>query len=218
MNIQASVNTVRVPQQGRSRASFERMLVAAEELMAERGTDDFTLNEVGKRGKVSIGSIYCRFDSKDDLVHGVQARVLERVNREQLEFVERARAETSDLIVLVERLVEGTAETLRRFADVMRPFMLRASTDPVVASLGKARYAEVANAVQSALLDYRSEIRQPDPERAVQSSYRILYSAIARYLGFGSSMGSAWDGDWEVLKEDLARMIAAFLTAPAAIP
>ena len=218
MNIQTPVQTVRVPQQGRSRASFERMLVAAEELMAERGTDDFTLNEVGTRGKVSIGSIYCRFDSKDDLVHAVQARVLERVNLEQLELVERARAEASDLIALVDRLVEGNAETLRRFADVMRPFMLRASTDPVVALLGKTRYAEVANAVQSALLDYRAEIRQPDPERAVQSSYRILYSAIARYLGFGSSMGSAWDGDWEILKQDLARMIAAFLTTPPAIP
>lgn len=214
MNIETHIKAVRVPQQGRSRASFERMLVAAEELMAERGTDDFTLNEVGKRGKVSIGSIYCRFDSKDDLVHAVQTRVLERVNTEQLAIVELARTEASDLVVLVERLVDGTAESLRRFADVMRPFMLRASTDTVVAAQGKARYAEVADAVKAALLDHRDEIRQPDPERAVQSAYRILYSAIARYLGFGSTMGSAWDGDWAIMKEDLSRMIAAFLTTP----
>lgn len=212
MNVESRITAVRAPQQGRSRASFERMLVAAEELLAERGSDDFTLNEVGKRGKVSIGSIYCRFDSKDDLVYAVQTRVLDRVNAEQMDMVARARSDASDLVTLVDRLVDGTAESLRRFADVMRPFMLRASIDPVVAAQGKARYAEIAAAVTGALLDHRAEIRQPDPERAVQSAYRILYSTIARYLGFGSTMGSPWDGDWEVLKEDLARMIAAFLT------
>ncbi len=212
MNMEAATATVREPQQGRSRASFERMLVAAEELMAERGTDDFTLNEVGKRGKVSIGSIYCRFDSKDDLVRAVQGRVLERVNTEQLAMVARAREEESDLVALVERLVEEMAELLLRFADVMRPFMLRASTDPLIADTGKRRYAEVAEAVYAALLDHRAEIRQPDAERAVRSAYRLLYSAVARYLGFGSTMGSAWDSDWAILKEDLARMLAAFLT------
>lgn len=212
MNVETKISAVRAPQQGRSRASFERMLIAAEELMSERGTDDFTLNEVGKRGKVSIGSIYCRFDSKDDLVHAVQTRVLERVNAEQLAMVESARTEASDLVILVDRLVEGTAESLRRFADVMRPFMIRASTDTVVAAQGKARYAEIADAVCAALLEHSAEIAQPDAERAVHSAYRILYSSIARYLGFGSTMGSAWDGDWQILKEDLARMIAAFLT------
>lgn len=57
-----------MPQQGRSRASYERMLAAAEKLMVKRGNDDFTLTEVAKAGKVSIGSIYLRFDSKDDLI------------------------------------------------------------------------------------------------------------------------------------------------------
>lgn len=203
---------LREPQQGRSRASFERMLAAAEALLAERGSDDFTLKEVGLRGKVSIGSIYCRFDGKDDLVRAVQARVLERVNAEQLAMVETARREARDLVTLVNQLVESMAEILRGYAEVMRPFMLRASTDALVAELGKRRYAEVADAVYAALLDHRDEIRQPDAERAVRSAYRILYSAIARYLGFGSALGSAWDGDWVVLKEDLARMLAAFLT------
>ena len=215
MNLEKPITAVREPQQGRSRASFERMLVAAEELMAERGTDDFTLNDVGKRGKVSIGSIYCRFDSKDDLVRAVQVRVLDRVSSEQLRLIDEAREQAKDLDVLVEMLVEATAETLRRFAAVMRPFMLRATTDPVVATTGKHHYGLSADAVHNALLDHRDEILQPDAERAVRSAYRILYASIARYLGFGSAVGAAWEGDWVALKEDLARMIAAFLmTAP----
>lgn len=213
----AGATAARVPRQGRSRASLERMLEAAERLMAERGSDEFTLNEVGKAGKVSIGSIYCRFAGKEDLVRAVQVRVLERVNAEQLAALAKAREEARDLENLVVALVHASAESLRRYADVMRPLMLRASTDAVVSATGKARYAEVADAFTGALLAHRDEIRQPDPERAVASAYRIFYAAVARYLGFGSATDAAWEGDWNVLKEDLSRMIAAFLTTrPAA--
>ena len=62
------------------------------------------------------------------------------------------------------------------------------------------------------MLAYRGEIRQPDPDRAVDSAFRIMYASIARYLGFGSSTTAAWEGDWNVLTQDLARMLAAFLT------
>ena len=51
-----AVETVsRRPQQGRSKASLERMLEAAKGLMLELGSEDFTLLEVSKRGNVSIG-------------------------------------------------------------------------------------------------------------------------------------------------------------------
>ncbi len=201
----------RVPQQGRSRASYERMLGAAEKLLIERGNDDFTLTEVGKVGKVSIGSIYCRFDSKDDLIRAVQARALTLVNEDQMQMIARCEVETADLFELITSLVDGLAETLRKHAPIMRPLMHRATTDPVVAATGKQKYQAVADRVHEVLLAHRAEIAQPDPERAVQSAYRIIYAAIARYLGFGSAVGAAWEGDWEILKEDLGRMCAAFL-------
>lgn len=202
---------LRAPRQQRSQASFERMIAAAEDLLRERGNDDFTLQEVGKRGKVSIGSIYCRFDSKDDLIRAVQARVLESVNAEQLRVVAAAEAQAKDLRGLVKLLVEGIADALRAHADLMRPMMLRATSDPIVAAAGKKSYAEVADSVQAAMLTHRGEIRQADPERAVHSAYRVIYAAIARYLGFGSATGAGWEGDWVELKQDLGKMCAAFL-------
>ena len=54
MNAEAPIaSPLREPRQGRSRASFERMLAAAEKLMAERGSDEFTLNEVAKTGNLA---------------------------------------------------------------------------------------------------------------------------------------------------------------------
>jgi len=203
---------LRAPVQGRSKASYERMLAAAEALMVGRGSDDFTLIEVSKLGKVSIGSIYHRFESKDALLHAVQYRVLERLDATMDQRIGAARDEAKDLTSLVIRLVQAEAETLNEFADRMRPLMWRATVDPIIAATGKKSYAGNAQAVKGALLAYRGEIRQPDPERAVDSAFRIMYAAIARYLGFGSATTSAWEGDWHVLTQDLARMLAAFLT------
>ena len=205
----------RAPQQGRSRASYERMLAAAEALLVERGSDDFTLTEVGRVGKVSIGSIYCRFDSKDDLIRAVQVRALEGVNQEQLQRLDRAEQQAGDLYGLVMRVVESVAETLRKHGPIMRPLMLRAASDPVVAMTGKQQYKIVADRVHALLLTRRNEIAHEDAERAVHSVYRIIYATLARYLGFGTAVGATWEGDWAELKEDLGRMCAVFLlTAP----
>ena len=212
MDIDTIMAKARIPQQGRSRASFERMLTTAEELMRQRGSDEFTLNEVAKHGKVSIGSIYCRFDSKDDLVHVVQLRVLERVDTEMLATIGAVQQQGGDLIDMVHDLVRSIADVLRNYAEVMRPLMLRASGDPVIASIGKRSYVRTSNAVIEALLTCRDEIHHPDPRHAADAGFRILYASIARYLGFGSSLDAAGEGDWNELKNDLGDMLAAYLS------
>ncbi|WCT76819.1 TetR/AcrR family transcriptional regulator [Novosphingobium humi] len=205
---------LRAPVQGRSKASYERMLAAAEALMAAAGSDEFTLQEVSKKGKVSIGSIYNRFESKDALLHAVQLRVLERVDRQMGAMLDEARNGASTLDQLVVALTRAVGETLKENADIMRPLMLRATNDPLVAATGKASFVTTANAVKGALLLHSGEMKQPDPLRAVDSAFRILYATIARYLGFGSATTAAWEGDWDVLLQDLSRMIAAFLVTP----
>lgn len=202
---------LRAPVQGRSKASYERMLAAAEALLIERGSDEFTLLEVSKSGKVSIGSIYNRFESKDALLHAVQLRVLEQLDTAMFQRIADAREGHRALPSLVVALIDTLAETLREFGPQMRPLMARASTDPLVASVGKASYRGTADAIKDALLAHRFEIMARDPARAVDSVFRVLYAAIARYLGFGTSSDAAWEGDWAVLKDDLSQMVAAFL-------
>ncbi len=149
--------TSREPQQGRSRASLERMLEAAEQLMMRVGSDDFTLTEVAKVGNVSIGSIYLRFEGKDALIHAVHSRVLERINAEQDALLERVSAASSDLDGFTHAFVDEYAEMLLKFAPILRPIMLRAPHDPVMSKTGKDNYERFADKVKSRLLDYRSD-------------------------------------------------------------
>ena len=202
----------RIPRQGRSRASFERMMDAAERLLRDRGTDDFTLSEVSKLGKVSIGSIYCRFDSKDDLIRAIQERVVTQVMGEQLSAITTAAEADLELPILIARLVEGFAEPLREYAPLLRPLMLRAAADPIVAAAGRESYLTVADAVERAVLKQGEAITHPNPPRAAAAMFRIAYSAIARFLGFGSPAGQREDVmRWHELKEDLVVMCTAFL-------
>ena len=63
---------VRGPKQDRSRSSMERLLAAAVKMLVQRGYSEFTLQELSKRAKVSIGSIYLRFENKQALIREVE--------------------------------------------------------------------------------------------------------------------------------------------------
>src|ERR1043165_8347775 len=105
-----AVETVsRKPQQGRSRASLERMLAAARELMVERGNEEFTLQEVSQHGNVSIGSIYLRFESKDNLVRAVIANALDEIAAEEDLMLDSVRAKSRSLAEFVPNYVEAFA-------------------------------------------------------------------------------------------------------------
>lgn len=66
------------PVQKRSRERVERMLAAATELIAERGSDALRMGEVAERAGVSIGSLYQFFPDKTALI----GTLVERTNAE----------------------------------------------------------------------------------------------------------------------------------------
>lgn len=204
-------NAVREPQQIRSRAGYERVLAAAAELLQECGPGGFTLRDVSKKAKVSIGSIYYRFETKDDLVQAVQGRYLTKLINLQRGVIASALAQSTDVRTLVPTLIDLTAEMFHREAAMMRSLMMHAVTDKVISTGGRDAYDDFLTRMQAAILTFRGEIRHPDPERAVNSIVRIAYSAIARALGFGSQQTLADLGDWSLLKEDLSRMSVLLL-------
>lgn len=210
----------RPPRQDRSRASFERMINAAEALMSDLGSDEFTLQEVARVGKVSIGSIYNRFKSKEELIHAVHARMIVRLGEDRKRLVMHVRARGSNLIEKTYALMDELAESLARFAPLMRPMMLRASNDPVVQGQGSKGYWYTVDMLSNELLQHRDEIRHPDPERACPAAIHIAYAALARELGFGMAERPQRTPEWDQLKRDVAYMTVSFLCydPPASAP
>lgn len=212
-SISAPAEASRVPQQGRSRASYERMLTAAEKLMVKRGNDDFTLTEVAKAGKVSIGSIYLRFDSKDDLIRAVHSRVLTQIGDEQDAMMRQISETASTLDAFSRQFVDSYAELLKRFSPVLRPIMFRAIYDESMSALGRHSAENLVREAEAQMMRFADEFGRPDHERLVGNVFRMIYYTLARFLGLGSSPEAANQGNWDELKEDLAIMCPAFLRA-----
>jgi AcrR family transcriptional regulator len=205
---------VRAPQQERSRRSFDRAVDAAVALLVERGSDAFTLAEVAERAGGSIGSIYGRVGSKDDLLRAAQAREMTRIGELTARAFRAGTPEQEGLAAAVDRAVRTMAELLRSNAAVLAPFMLLANSDAVIADAGRAGYAQMADAFQAALLAHRADIGHPDPEHACAWSCTVVYSVLARWLGLGGDVAAAGEGAWEQVVADLVATVAAVLSAP----
>lgn len=201
----------RKPQQGRSKASLERMLAAAQRLMLERGNEDFTLQDVSKEGNVSIGSIYLRFESKENLVRTVITHHLGTMAADEDAMIGKVLSSSTSLDTFVPAFVAEFAEHLRNHAPLLRLSMLRAAYDPLVAIPGKESANRAAALCVEAMLRYRSEFGGDDNERKANAAYQIIFATLARQLSLGSTGESVHPQDWRELKFELGRMCLAYL-------
>jgi AcrR family transcriptional regulator len=205
------VTVAREPKQDRSRASFERVLDAATELLAEKGYSEFTLQELSRRSKVSIGSIYGRVDGKDELIRLVQVRVLDHLDVDQATFINRLRRQELPLRELVLATVTQFGNFLRKHASVLRAFMELGAKDAVAGEIGRKHFNQALHDFRLLLLERRSEIMHANPDHAVEACFHVVYATLGRYLGLGTMGAVAAEGDWDQLLEDLSLMTLFFL-------
>lgn len=203
----------REPKQGRSRASFERMIEAATTLLRERAGPEFTLTDVSKLGKVSIGSIYCRFESKEVLIREAHVRTMARFHDDEVAMIDRIRKRSEDLETLIPAMVSDLAEFLRQRASTLSAFMICATNDQVIAKAGAEAYARARDAIIELILEHKKEIARADPDRAAEAVFNLVYAALARHLGLGHAP-IAESMTWSRLKEDLGEMALSYLKTP----
>src|SRR5438105_3189557 len=202
---------VRPPQQQRSRESFERVLEAAVELLETEGYPGFTLAEVSHRARVSIGSIYARVSSKDDLFYAIHERVMAQIGAENEVFSDLARWQRLPTRRLVIEAVRELAEPFRTHADILRVIMHRGAIDDVVANRGSANASGLAEQFEGVLLTRRQEITHPDPDLAVAVAYRMAYCTVARQVMYGPTFESRRLIEWDDLVHQIGVACATYL-------
>jgi AcrR family transcriptional regulator len=93
----------------KSRATRERIMTAASELMVERGNTDFQMSEVSARCHMSKGALYYYFSDKDKLVEAV----FEASGDELVSAIEEAVSQAASAREALESLFSELARRMR---------------------------------------------------------------------------------------------------------
>jgi AcrR family transcriptional regulator len=86
----------RVPRQARSRERLQRVLDAADDLLATEGAAALTTTRVAQAAGVSVGSLYQYLPDKDAIVEALARRYLAEFEQLMERLVERAEHESWD--------------------------------------------------------------------------------------------------------------------------
>ncbi|WP_406638766.1 TetR/AcrR family transcriptional regulator [Amycolatopsis sp. WGS_07] len=192
----------RPPQQARSRASLQKVLTAAEHVLAERGLESFTIAEVASRAGMSVGTIYRRFDGKEQLLYAVKDQLLTQLETNVRDALSSASPGLRPTFTaFVSALAHTFAEHDRIFPDLL----------DAQRSDGRDRGLAALSAIQDALLEALS----PRPAGLDMAARTIIGACIHR-----AATCRFWPDDqsWTRWAEEAAEMALAYLTSPAADP
>lgn len=204
----------RQPQQARSRATLDRVLGAAEELFAERGEIGFTIPEVARRAGVSVGTLYRRFATKEDLLMAVFDRVRGAEDETRLSPWQSVDWAALSVRAMTDRLVTDIAQLLREREPLMRAIMARrltVSDDDAVFQHGLQDVVRGAAQFESAVRASGREVTHSDPQEAIEFAYRLIVATAHRWAAREIEVMAPRPMDWETMLERLSETVARYL-------
>ncbi len=205
----------RPPRQKRSEATLARILAAARTLLATRDIDELTVEEIANEAGVSVGSLYTRFRSKDDLLTHL-LDVTQRSQAERLaEVLDEDRWRTVDLAGRLEWLVDQLQASARAQPGLIRSVFARLLSQSPALNAGPAALNARSVALLAAWLKAAPDgVTAPEPDLAT--------AATAAWLSYSVHMAMLYDfafpgrtGD-EVARELRRAALAALRPGPEA--
>jgi AcrR family transcriptional regulator len=164
----------RPPQQERSRKALQKVLTAAQDVLAADGFDDFTMTAVAARAGVSVGAIYRRFDGKEQLLTAVKDRLLTQLEED---LAERLRTAGPSLEAIIGAFAAVIAGAFAAGGQVW-PDLLRSRGGPEMGERGLRALAEVRRLFQEGTAPYRHEVRRSDAAEALAAVQLTITGAL----------------------------------------
>ena len=195
------------PQQARSRASLQRVLAAAEHVLAHRGIEEFTVGAVAEQAELSVGAIYRRFSGKDQLLHAVKDQLLRQL---ETNVDEALRVSAPGLRGTISAFTQALAHTFAGHDRIFSELLDGQRAE------GRERGLEALAAIQDALVDSAGaclpEISRHDRDQAVRMVARTIIGACVHR----AATCRYWPDDlsWTTWARETTELILAYLTSP----
>ncbi len=210
---------VREPLQIRSRNTMDRILAAADELVAIGVFDRATVSGLVKHAETSVGAFYSRFRDKKALESVIQERFVGRIEVEVAKLTDSTRWSGQPFVTVVHGVVTGLVELLRRERGGFRSL--------ACGSIGVGRSAAarvrridqaIGQGVEGLFQGFAGEILHPRPAVAVRIGLTMVVGAARERFAYGADDLLPERFDSGDLVAELAAAYLAYLQGSVAIP
>ncbi len=205
------VEWVRPPQQTRSQETLERLLEAAEEVVAEKGLDNSTVSEIVRRAKSSVGAMYARFNDKDALLSCLHQRFCEQAIATADAALDADRWEDATIAEIFAEAIPFLVQVYEQKRGLIRAFIVRGGTDHEFAEASGRLHRHVSKRLSDLLLVRREEINHPDPALAVDFGLRMLFDTLDQATLYAGVERTTVDLSPQQLGAELIRAYLTYL-------
>lgn len=166
----------------RSERTLAAILDAAEILIAEKGYEAASINEIARMAGVTSGALYGRFDGKDGLLSGMFERHCARLQVSFDELCARINSGQLSMRAALEGAMQSMVVLYRDNGALVRAINRAASTSPTLRTEVMSFNRAVCAALYRALERYAPQISHPHPALAMKLGHeagtRLLRSSI----------------------------------------
>ena len=203
---------VRLPRQPRSRVSFERMITAAQDLIAESGLEGATVQGILLRSGVGSGTFYARFDGRDALLAYLAIRFRSDAEEGWAGVLSPSRWEAAGPKEIVTQFTRMAVVWMHAHGGLLRAFLVHAMTCEGYDLLDQT--AELDNTVADhlirVLLPRAEEFNHDEPEQAIRLATLQIFATLRSRFIF--AWGDRPDGiEDQQLASELASIFLRYL-------
>jgi AcrR family transcriptional regulator len=201
---------VKPPRQARSQKTLERVLDAAEELIAERGVAALTVSEVVRRGGSSVGAFYARFADKDSLLSTLHERSCSEAVATAEFALHPGRWDTKDLGTVVSEVVRFMVSLCEERRGLLLAFIALAASDSAYAERKAQMESQIAALLHEFLSFRKGEVSHPDLRTAAYVAIRMVLATVEHGALMQRAAPSPELSDDRIATE-LARAVLSYL-------
>ncbi len=202
--------------QDRSRATDDRIVAAACELIGKHGFEALPVAAIARRARVSIGGLYARYRDKMALVHAADEAMVTAFETAFVKAMAPARLAGRDIAGVIEAYVGAMVNFFTRHRDLLRQVVLRARStgDPGFTDRIRAFNERAHGTLCAELMLRRRAIQHPDPEAAAAFGVMFVSAAAREAVLFGDPKLNRASTRGQKLVRELVHAYCAYLGAP----
>lgn len=198
------------PQQSRSQETLDRILDAAEQVLAEKAFGEATLAEIMERAGVTVGAFYRRYPDKNALLRHLDERFFAEMLAKGEALFDPVRWPGATARQIIDAFVIEAVEVYSTRRGLLRSLFLRARTDTVLQASALQVNVKFIQKLHSLLMPRRDEMSHPDPERAIELGFMMMIGSLRELVVFGE-IWPAPPSHNPALAAEVARMYCGYL-------